>query len=137
MIQWQGSYCGPAPAPADLFSRCNFNPFALMILAAPARCAGRTRPGVAGIKVLGFGFLSPLCALSQTLFSAWLVHHGLLIAVAAPLLALSRPARAPTGVGLAFLLAATALWLWHAPAAYDAALGNTALYWVMQTSLFG
>ena len=137
MIQWQGSYCGPAPAPADLWSRWNFDPSALAVLVVLALWAGRTRPGAAGIIVLAFAFLSPLCALSSALFSARVVHHVLLVAVAAPLLALSRPARTQMAVGLPFLLATAALWLWHAPVAYDAGLGNKALYWVMQASLFG
>ena len=137
MIQWQGSYCGPAPAPADLLARWNFDPWALAVLVVLALCAGRTRPGAAGIIVLAFAFLSPLCALSSALFAARVVHHVLLVAVAAPLFALSRPARAPMTVGLPFLLATAALWLWHAPVAYDAALANMAIYWVMQASLFG
>ena len=29
------------------------------------------------------------------------------------------------------------LWLWHLPAAYDLALGNIAVYWLMQASLLG
>ena len=137
MIQWEGSYCGPAPAPADLLSRWNFDPWALAVLVVLAIWAGRTRPDIAAIVVLAFAFLSPLCALSSALFSARVVHHVLLVAIAAPLLALSRPARAPMSVGLPFLLATAALWLWHAPVAYDAALGNMALYWLMQASLFG
>ena len=137
MIQWQGSYCGPAPAPADLLLRWNFDPWALAVLVALALWAGRSRPGAAAVVVLAFAFLSPLCALSSALFAARVVHHVLLVAVAAPLLALSRPARGSVSVGLPFLLATAALWLWHAPIAYDAALGNVALYWVMQASLFG
>ena len=137
MMQWEGSYCGPAPAPSDLLSRWNFDPWALAVLVVLALWAGRTRPGAAAIVVLAFAFLSPLCALSSALFAARVVHHVLLVAVAAPLLALSRPVRAPMAVGLPFLLATAALWLWHAPVAYDAALGNKALYWVMQASLFG
>ena len=137
MIQWQGSYCGPAPAPADVLSRWNFDPWALALLVVLALWAGRTRPGAAAVVVLAFGFLSPLCALSSALFAARVVHHVLLVAIAAPLLALSRPAQAPVSVGMPFLVATAALWLWHAPAAYDAALGNMALYWVMQASLFG
>ena len=137
MIQWEGSYCGPAPAPADLLSRWNLDPWALAVLVVLAILAGRTRPGAAAIVVLAFAFLSPLCALSSALFAARVVHHVLLVAVAAPLLALSGPTRAPMAVGLPFLLATAALWLWHAPVAYDAALGNKALYWVMQASLFG
>ena len=134
---WQGSYCGPAPNPADLLARWNFDPWALAVLVALALWAGRTRPGAAAIIVLAFAFLSPLCALSSALFSARVVHHVLLVAVAAPLLALSRPARATTGEGLPFLLATAALWLWHVPRAYDAALGHMAVYWVMQATLFG
>ena len=137
MIQWQGSYCGPAPAPADLFSSWNFDPVALAVLVVLALWVARTRPGAAAIVVLAFAFLSPLCALSSALFSARVVHHVLLVAIAAPLLALSRPAKAPVAVGLPFLSATAALWLWHVPAAYDAALGNKALYGAMQASLFG
>ena len=137
MIRLEGSYCGPAPLPADLLARWNFDPWALAVLVGLTLWAGRTRPGAAAIIVLAFAFLSPLCALSSALFSARVVHHVLLVAVAAPLFALSRPARATTGVGLPFLLATAALWLWHAPAAYDAALGHMAVYWVMQATLFG
>ena len=136
MIEWQGNYCGPAPAPADLLLRWNFDPFALAILILLAFYAGRTRPGAAGIIVMAFIFLSPLCALSSALFSARVVHHVLLVAVAAPLLALSRPAQVPTAVGLPFMVATAALWLWHLPIAYDAALGHKAIYWLMQAGLF-
>jgi len=135
--RWEGSYCGPAPLPADLFYRWNFDLWALAVLVALAIYAGRSRPGVAAIVVLAIAFLSPLCALSAALFSARVVHHVLLVAIAAPLLALSRPAKAATGVGLPFLVATATLWLWHVPSAYDAALGNMAVYWIMQASLFG
>jgi len=136
MTRWEGSYCGPAPSPADLWFSWNFDPFALAVVAGLALWAGRSRPGAAGIILLAFAFLSPLCALSSALFSARVVHHVLLVAIAAPLLALSHPARGRRSVGLPFLLATAALWLWHAPSAYDAALGHMAIYWVMQASLF-
>ncbi|MDZ4313104.1 MAG: cytochrome c oxidase assembly protein [Cypionkella sp.] len=137
MINWQGSYCGPAPISAELWARWNFDPWALTVLVGLAICAGRTRPGAAAVIVLAFAFLSPLCALSSALFSARVVHHVLLVAIAAPLLALSRPARAATAVALPFMFATIALWLWHLPRAYDAALGHMAIYWVMQATLFG
>lgn len=137
MNRWEGSYCGPAPSPADLLARWNFDPWALAVLVALTLWAGRTRPGAAAIFVLAFAFLSPLCALSSALFSARVVHHVLLVVIAAPLFALSRPARTPTGVGLPFLLATAALWLWHGPAAYDAALRHMTVYWLMQATLFG
>lgn len=136
MTPWAGSYCGPAPIPADLMSRWNFDPLALAVLAVIAIWAGRSRPGVAAIIVLAFAFLSPLCALSSALFSARVVHHVLLVAVAAPLLALARPARPMSRIGLPFLLATAALWLWHVPSAYDAALGHMGVYAIMQASLF-
>jgi len=136
MIRWEGSYCGPAPTPSELWASWNLDPFALMVLTALALWAGRTRPGAAGMVVLAVVFLSPLCALSSALFSARVVHHVLLVAIAAPLMALSRPSQRPVSVGLPFLAATAALWLWHAPSAYDAALGNKAVYWAMQVSLF-
>lgn len=136
MMRWEGSYCGPAPTPAELWASWNLDPFALAILLALALWAGRSRSGAVGMIVLAIVFLSPLCALSSALFSARVVHHVLLVAIAAPLFALSRPARGAVPVGLPFLAATAALWLWHLPAAYDAALGNKVIYWVMQASLF-
>ena len=45
------------------------------------------------VGVLAVAFISPPCALSSALFSARVVHHALLVAVAAPLLARAWPAR--------------------------------------------
>lgn len=137
MSGWEGLYCGPAPLPAELPWRWNFDPWALVLLALLALWAGRSRAGGAAVLVLAVAFLSPLCALSSALFSARVVHHVLLVAVAAPLLALARPARAGRAAGVPLLLATACLWLWHVPAPYDAALGHKALYWLMQASLFG
>lgn len=135
--RWEGLYCGPPPAPEELFLRWNLDPWAVVVVVALALVAGRSRAGMTATMVLAIAFLSPLCALSSALFSARVVHHLLLVAVAAPLLALARPARAETGVGLPFLVSTAVLWLWHLPAAYDAALGHMVLYWVMQATLFG
>ncbi|MDB5665694.1 cytochrome c oxidase assembly protein [Cypionkella sp.] len=137
MTGWQGSYCGPAPIPVELVSRWNFDPWVLAVLAGLALLAGRNRCGAAAIAVLAIAFVSPLCALSSALFSARVLHHVLLVAVAAPLFAISRPTRTHTRAGAPFLFATAVLWLWHVPDAYDAALGHMALYWVMQASLFG
>ena len=137
MKGWEGSYCGPAPVPDELFASWNFDPFVLAVLVAMAIWAGRNRPGAAAVIVLAFVFVSPLCALSSALFSARVVHHVLLVAVAAPLLAIARPDRTTITAGLPFVVATAALWLWHLPAAYDAALGHKGIYWVMQASLFG
>ncbi len=136
-MTWQGVYCGPAPSPTELLSRWNLDPILLAVLALLALWAGRSRPGVAAMAVLVLAFVSPLCALSSALFSARILHHILLVAIAAPLLALARPAPAPRGVGLPFLLATAALWLWHAPMPYDAALSHQGRYALMQVSLLG
>jgi len=90
------------------------------------------------LLLLATAFVSPLCALSVSLFSARSLHHVLLIAAAAPCLAAalpaSRPLLAPLPASLVHLLA---LWGWHAPAAYEEALANDALYWMMELSLLG
>jgi len=147
------SYCGPPPLPAELWGRWNLDPLLLMVMAASlgAYLLGQARSGrdlaafSAAIAVLAVIFISPLCALTVSLFSARVVHHVLLVAVAAPLLAvaligLPRPRRAlsaplllPVSLG-----AHTALfWLWHAPDAYGMALSSTAVYWAMQATLAG
>lgn len=137
MTGWEGLYCGPAPVPEEIWLRWNLDPWAIAVIAGLALLAGRSRPGLAAILVLAVAFLSPLCALSSALFSARVLHHVLLVAVAAPLLALARPSGSDTGTGLPFLAATAALWLWHLPVAYDAALSDMAIYWVMQASLLG
>ena len=91
-----------------------------------------------GMGVLALVFISPLCALTVALFSARVVHHVLLVALAAPLLALAfRPQRLGTLLTPLLLLHTATFWLWHAPDAYTLALGNTAVYWVMQGTLLG
>jgi putative membrane protein len=82
-------------------------------------------------------FVSPLCALSSALFSARVVHHVLLVAMAAPLLALALQPRLPAAIAPAFATSAVVLWAWHHPMAYDLALSNIAVYWLMQLSLLG
>lgn len=96
--------------------------------------------------------MSPLHALGTQVFTAHMTEHELLVVVAAPLLVLSRPlpvllwslppgwrraTRRVTGSGGArwlwraltdpvgaTLLHAAALWLWHLPAPFQAALSN-------------
>ncbi|MFZ5783701.1 MAG: cytochrome c oxidase assembly protein [Pseudomonadota bacterium] len=132
------SYCGAPPLPHDWIQRWNFDPFLLVGLAVAAGLALRSRNprlGLAAVGVLAAAFVSPLCALSVALFSARAVHHVLLVAVAAPLLALAFPGRPSRHVGLAFALATATLWAWHLPALYDRALADTPVYWLMQASL--
>ena len=132
------SYCGTPPLPTDLFLRWNLDPILLIALAIGAAVAlrsARPRLMLGGVVVLALAFVSPLCALSVALFSARAVHHILIVAIAAPLLALAFPARQASFLGAALLTATVTLWLWHVPSLYDRALAHTAIYWVMQVSL--
>lgn len=154
-------YCGPGVAPAALWSAWTLDPRLLAVLAAAAaatfssrlwRRTGGEGPArsqvpalTAGHVVLFLAFVSPLCALGSSLFSARIAHHMLMIAVAAPLLVaggatlLVRPERADRPPRLPLTAAAglhaVLLWGWHAPAAYAWALWHPALYWVMELSL--
>ncbi|WP_396594374.1 cytochrome c oxidase assembly protein [Brevundimonas sp. R86498] len=131
------TYCGPPPVPADLSSSFNLDPVLLLALFALAIGLRRDKAGLAAVAVLSIAFVSPLCALSAALFSARVVHHILLVAVAAPLLAMALPSRGRAGITVPFVASTAVLWAWHLPAAYDAALASVPLYWVMQLSLLG
>ncbi len=140
-------YCGAAPSPGDLLARWNLDPLLLAVLAGAALAWHLTiyRRGQAplasflgGMAALAVLFVSPLCAMTSALFAARTVHHALLVAVAAPLLAWSLPERSLwrklpiavwTGIG------AAVLWAWHVPALYATALSHDPIYWLMQASL--
>lgn len=127
---------------------------------------GRAAAFGAGWLVLVLALLSPIDALSRVLFSAHMVQHLLLMVVAPPLLvwgmppavlpwALPRASRRPLArwwQGQAWLhrlwrllcrpgavwgLHAAALWLWHMPRLYDAALQHEALHILEHASFFG
>jgi cytochrome c oxidase assembly factor CtaG len=115
-----------------------------------------------GWTVLALALLSPLHWLSERLFTAHMVEHELLMAVAAPLLVLARPGGALLwafplawrqglgGVGqsrtfaalwrwhtdplAATVMHAVAIWAWHLPSLFEAALLNTALHWLQHLS---
>lgn len=134
-------YCGPAPAPGDW--RWNLDPLLLVgLLAMTALVFWRARGaprmlGLGATAVLVVIFVSPLCAISSALFSARTIHHVLLVALAAPLLAWALPIRRAGSLTLATAVQAVVLWAWHAPAAYGAALSSDTVYWLMQVSLLG
>lgn len=135
---FHGIYCGPVPLPTELATRWNLDPFLLVLLMASALPLHSRWSGRAALLVLAIVFVSPLCALSSALFSARAVHHVLLVAVAAPLLAHAWPRRDSSGrrsVCPAFIVATALFWIWHVPVAYDLALSNKAVYWAMQFSL--
>lgn len=140
MIDVFGSYCGTAPTASTWAARWNGDPVLVVALLVSAGVMtrlphGRRTAGLSAIGVLAVVFLSPLCSLSVALFTARTVHHLLLIGLAAPLLAIALPPRASIPAPIALALATVVLWVWHIPAAYDAALSNKAVYWVMQTTL--
>ncbi len=142
-------YCGPAPLPASLWSSWNLDPLLIVILTitgagallssrATLRQAAGSPWGMAALAVLFVAFVSPLCALASALFSARVFHHLLLVAAAAPLLALALPTRFPRLPLAATFLAHTVLmWVWHAPIPYEWALSSTPGYWVMELTLLG
>ena len=110
-----------------------------------------------GIAAVIIALVSPLDAASGSLFAAHMTQHMLLVVVAAPLFVIARPSyvmlfalpprarrrlarawratpalragwRALTIPLLAWLLHAVALWLWHVPTLYDAALRNPGMH---------
>jgi putative membrane protein len=118
-----------------------------------------------GWIVLLLALVSPLHRMSGELFSAHMVQHELLMAVAAPLLVLGRPvvalvwavpmswrrtlgnwaAVAPvqstwallTLPAAAWILHASAIWLWHAPALFEATLRSDLIHTLQHLSFLG
>ncbi|MBM6594949.1 cytochrome c oxidase assembly protein [Microvirga pudoricolor] len=149
-------YCGPAPVPAEFWASWNFDPLLLTGLLGLAVAFGfhvRRQPEpqkarssalfIAGWLLLAVVFVSPVCALSSALFSARVAHHTVLVAFAAPLIALAWTSH-PAGemsqglrLGIATLLQTIAVWVWHAPAPYAAAMAHHGLFWLMELSLLG
>jgi cytochrome c oxidase assembly factor CtaG len=108
--------------------------------------------------------VSPLHDISRRFFTAHMAEHELVMTIAAPLLVLSRPlpamlwafprswrARVASGSKLtAYLLGwdiwsrplvatvthGIAIWAWHVPVAFDAALSSEALHWLQHLSFF-
>jgi putative membrane protein len=109
-----------------------------------------------GLLAIVAALMSPLDGLADALFSAHMVEHELLMVVAAPLLVLGRPLaawvwavpaswrraiggsfrrpgwRRPwlvfAGPPCAWMLHALALWLWHLPALFEAALESEGIH---------
>ena len=110
----------------------------------------------AGLVVVAVSLVSPLDALATTLFSAHMVQHLMLILIAAPLLVLGAPvlpvmmamprtvrrisrtiervpvvdaaSRAVMNPVVVLALHSIALWAWHLPSPYQAALGDDVLH---------
>jgi putative membrane protein len=165
-------YCGAPPIPDALWTRWNLDPNLIGALVAVlalyliglVRFAGpgpnipkwRRAAFIAGWVTAAAALVSPLCALSVSLFSARVGQHMILSLVAAPLVILGRPGlslarlwpevgrrlasnrllravRGPAGSAIAFALA---LWFWHAPGPYDATFAGPVVYWLMHLTVF-
>ncbi|WP_146618816.1 cytochrome c oxidase assembly protein [Rhodoplanes elegans] len=133
---------------------------ALFLSAVVARWREGTAPPAWRIVLFGTGWLllvvavvSPLCRLAAHLAWAHMVQHVILVALAPPLLLLGarsvwagpEDARAreagvaswlgrPAGAGLAY---GAAIWFWHVPGFYEAALRDGGLHLVMLGTLLG
>src|SRR3569832_1060633 len=141
-------YCGSAPNPGELLARFNLDPILIITLAliagahvASVRTAADKVRAAAGWFVAAAAFISLLCVLSVSLFSARIAQHMILILLAAPLIASARPVNVgqsrPTLLWVAAAVFFLSLWLWHMPVPYDATFRSTGLYWLMHTSIFG
>lgn len=136
-------YCGAGPGPGDWLTRWNFDPV-LLVLIACGLAAGlvlapdRRAAHIAAASTVLVLFVSPLCALSSSLFAARTVHHIALALLLAPLLvralALHRRAIPVSLMGLTAVQAAV-FWMWHSPPLYAAALSSDGIFWAMQVSL--
>jgi len=115
-----------------------------------------------GLLSLALALLSPLAWLSELLFSAHMTQHETLMLISAPLLVFGRPLlailwgfspdnrerigrwtrradvsslwRAVTAPASVFLLHALALWVWHVPGLYEAALAHEGVHALQHTS---
>jgi putative membrane protein len=113
----------------------------------------RTAAAAGGVAATAIALLSPLDAAAATSVTAHMVQHTLLILAAAPLLALGRPLaviavglpRAPRlgralgtpRPGVACAAHGVALWLWHLPPLYDAALARPLVHALAHATLLG
>ena len=138
------AYCGPAPLPAEIWTRWNLDPWLiaplvlLMLPIALGRSAAPPRTVGVAIGLMLVIFVSPFCALSSALFSARVLHHVILISAVAPLLAIAYPAqRHSLPLAPLVVIHAVILWLWHTPGAYVWGLATVPAYWLMQVSLLG
>jgi cytochrome c oxidase assembly factor CtaG len=119
----------------------------------------------AGWLSLLISLIGPFHELSESLFSAHMTQHEILMLISAPLIVLGRPQiaavwalpsgrrrilasivnadrfiatwRLISGSFAAFLIHAAALWIWHIPALFDATLANDWVHALQHASFFG
>jgi putative membrane protein len=132
--------------------------------ATPARSVRPWEAGsfAAGLATLALALFSPLAWLSEILFSAHMTQHEVLMLIAAPLLVFGRPLHVflwafglagrqrigrftrrttvaaawqkLTAPATAFLLHAAALWIWHVPSLFDAAVAHRGVHALQHAS---
>jgi len=128
----------------------------------PARFPASATTFAAGWIVLAISLVSPLHALGSALFSAHMAQHEIIMVLAAPLLIAGRPivpalwslppsgrlwlqrmvhSPAMTSVWrfvsrplVAFLLHGVAIWIWHVPGFYDAAVRSEIVHTAQHAS---
>ncbi|MEO5868188.1 MAG: cytochrome c oxidase assembly protein [Sphingomonas sp.] len=143
-------YCGSPPTAETLVGRWNLDPILLATLLGAAllyyfwsRRAGSRREAWyfgLGWATTALALISPLCALSVSLFAARVGQHVILTLIAAPLVALGLPMssrRIPGQELWAAFAFATLLWVWHSPGPYDETFLSTAIYWTMHVTTWG
>jgi len=119
----------------------------------------------AGWLTLAGALVSPLHWLGERLFTFHMIEHEIVMAVSAPFFVMARPVgamlwalprqlrlgvarsvRAPasrgvwtwlTGASNATLIHGIAIWIWHAPVLFDAAVTSVAVHRVQHLSFFG
>lgn len=173
---WAALAHGDGAVPSDLWTHWNADPLVLVTLALPTalyvrgaltyRVSGaRFWAFCAGIGVLLLTMVSPLEALSASLFSGHMVQHILFMLVAAPLLVFSRPGAALLrGIPVRWRRAAgsaaqhpsvkrawaalihpvtisvvhiVAIWVWHLPGLYELALSSPWVHLIQHITFLG
>ncbi|QBQ55758.1 cytochrome c oxidase assembly protein [Nitrosococcus wardiae] len=131
----------------------------------PSRWIWQALAFALGWLALAAALLSPLAPLTEISFAAHMAQHVLLLMIAPPLLILGKPLaplmnalpspwRRPLGywffspllrsplhlltrMPIAITVHSIAIWLWHAPLTYQAALTNEFIHYLEHLSLFG
>jgi putative membrane protein len=142
-------YCGAPAIPGTLAARFNLDPLLIAVLATIAvvhlaanrRAAWPSTGAAAGWAIAAGALISPLCALSVSLFAARVAQHMILLLAAAPLIAASLPRwraiERPALLWSATIAFFVLLWFWHMPTPYEATFRSPAIYWLMHVSLAG
>jgi putative membrane protein len=127
--------------------------------------SGRRAAFLAGWLTLAAALISPLHELGESLFSAHMGQHELLMVVAAPLLAWARPlapmlralpgpwrialgrllaratvrsvSRTLSAPAVAFALQAAGIWVWHTPALFQSTLRSEPMHAAQHLTFFG